>query len=96
MIGKEEFIELINSHDEQNKRIELLSKVFTNSFGDPIIDWGFIMFDNLLEAYFDKEGVEWVQYYLYENPEHRYYQGGKEYSLNTLDDLWKIVKDNRK
>lgn len=96
MIGKEEFIEFMQSYQEQSERVDKLNELFHDSFGDPIIYWGFKMFANLVNCYFTKEGVDWIDYYLYENPEKRYYQDDVEIPLETLNDLWKVVKDYRK
>ena len=96
MIGKKEFEELIKEHSEQNARIDLLCKVFSTSYGDPIIDWGFLMFRKVLEYTFDKIGLDWIDYYLYDNPSKRYFSDEKEFPLETLDDLWELIKDHRK
>lgn len=96
MIGKQEFVDLINSHSEQNSRIDDLSKVFEYAYGNPIIDWGFQMFDMLISALFNEDGVNWINYYLYENPEKCYYIDKEKVPLETLDDLWKVIKDYRK
>lgn len=96
MIGKQEFIDLINSHTEQNSRIDDLSKLFEYVYGNPIIDWGFQMFDMLISALFNEDGVSWIDYYLYENPEKCFYVGEEKIPLETLDDLWKVIKDYRK
>lgn len=96
MIGKYDFVNLITEHREQEERVDDLCRVFSECFGEPILDWGFRMFDNLLEAYFNEQGVDWIQYYLYENPEKCYYQDGQRIPLETPDDLWNLVKDYRK
>lgn len=96
MIGKYDFINLITEHREQEERVDDLCKVFSEAFGEPILDWGFRMFDKLLEAYFDERGVDWIQYYLYKNPEKCYYQDEQRIPLETPDDLWKLIKDYRK
>ena len=96
MIGKQEFVDLIQGYHEQSERVDKLCEIFPNSFGDPIMDWGFRMFDNLINAYFDKIGADWVSYYLYENPEKCYYQDDKRIPLETLDDLWLLIEPHRK
>lgn len=96
MIGKEEFKELIQEYYEQDKRIDKLCEIFPGSYGDPIFDWGCRMFDKLIDSYFDAIGADWVSYYLYENPEKRYYQDEKEIPLETLDDLWLLIEPHRK
>lgn len=96
MIGKQEFVDLIQGYREQSERVDKLCEIFPDSFGDPIMDWGFRMFDNLINAYFDEIGADWVSYYLYENPEKRYYQDNVEMPLETLDDLWKLIEKHRR
>lgn len=96
MIGKQEFVDLIQGYYEQSERVDKLCEIFNDSFGDPIMDWGFRMFDNLINAYFDEIGADWVSYYLYENPEKRYYQDNVEMPLETLDDLWKLIEKHRR
>ena len=96
VIGKEEFVALISQHREQEKRVDSLCKIFSNSFESPVIEWGFIMFDNLMKAYFDSKGVDWINYYLYENPEKCYYHNNEKISLETPDDLWLLIESYRK
>lgn len=96
MIGKEEFVKLIQEHEEQNERIDTLCSVFPNSYGDPILNWGFRMFDKVINAYFTEEGEDWIGYFLYENPEKCYYQDDKKIPLVTIDDLWNTIKEYRK
>ncbi len=96
MISKEEFEELIREHSNQSKRVGKLCEVFPESFGDPIIDWGFRMFNKLLNAYFDEEGEDWISYFLYENPEKCYYCDNRRIQLETLDDLWVLIEPHRK
>lgn len=96
MIGKEEFIKIVNELYDQNKRVDTLTKVFSESFSDPIIDYGFKLFDQFIEVCFTKDGCDWVNYYLYENPEGCYYEDGKKIPLKSLDNLWNLIKDYRK
>lgn len=96
MIGKEEFKELIQSYYEHDKLLDKLCEIIPGFFESPIVGWGWRMFKKLVKAYFDKEGVDWIDYYLYENPEKRYYQDGKIFLLETTDDLWELIKDYRK
>lgn len=96
MIGKDEFTELIQSCIEQDQRIDDLRKIFSTSFDDPIMDWGYKIFDMLLNMYFTKEGVNWISYYLWENSEKCYYdENDKRVPLETINDLWNIVREYR-
>ena len=96
MIGKAEFIKLIMEYREQEERINNLCKVFSKSYDDPIIDWGFRMFEKLISSLFDKIGNDWILYYLYENSEKCYYQDGIKIPLETPDDLWVLIESYRK
>lgn len=96
MIGKDEFTELIQSCIEQDQRIDDLEKIFSYSFGDPIIDWGYKILGMLLNMYFTKEGADWIGYYLWENSEKCYYnENDEKLPLETINDLWNIVKKYR-
>lgn len=96
MIGKQEFIDLIVDYYRQRDRVEDLSKIFYNAFDNMIIDYGFIMFDKLLDAYFNEEGADWIRYYLFENPEKCYYQDNVKIPLEDFNDLWKLIEKYRK
>ncbi len=96
MISKEEFKKLIQEYYNQSERVDKLCEVFPESFGNPIICWGFRMFDKLLNAYFNEEGEDWISYFLYENPEKCYYCDNKRIQLETIDDLWILIEFHRK
>lgn len=96
MIGKQEFKELLQGYFDQDKRIDKLCELFPDSYSSPMFDWGFRMFDKLIDNLFDEIGADWVDYYLYENPEKCYYQDDVRVPLETLDDLWKLIESHRK
>lgn len=96
MIGKGEFEEIIESFYEHEKYIDKLSEIIPYAFESPIIDWGYKMFDKLIAVYFDSTGVDWINYYLYENPEKCYYQNTQRVQLESIDDLWELIKEYRK
>ena len=96
MIGKDKLEELIKEYYEQNKRLDIVGEFMTSIYDSPIIEFGWKMFNEVLNAYFDEYGVDWIGYYLYENPEKCYYDEGVKMPLETIDDLWKLIKDCRK
>lgn len=95
MIGKEKFTELIQAYYKQDERVDKLGELFPNCYDSPIIEYGWEMFDELKNTYFDEDGVDWIDYFLYENPEKCYYQDDVKIPLETIDDLWEVIKDNR-
>lgn len=96
MIGKEKLSELIQEYYKQDKRIDTIGEFIPSYYDSPIVDFGWKMFGEVLKAYFTEEGVDWVEYYLYENPEKCYYMNDVKIPLETIDDLWETVKDYRK
>lgn len=96
MIGKEELKNLIQSYYKQDDRVNKLCEIFTDAFDNPILNWGIQMFEAVIEAYFNDKGCDWIFYYLYENPEKCYYdESNKRIPLETIDDLWELIKNYR-
>lgn len=96
MIGKEKLSELIQEYYKQDKRIDIISEFIPSYYDSSIVNFGWKMFEEVLKAYFTEEGIDWIEYYLYENPEKCYYINDIKIPLETIDDLWELVKDNRK
>ncbi len=92
MIGKEEFTKLIKNHQEFESNIDNALKIFPYIFESPLISYAEQLFDKLLDNYFDDDSKDWIFYYLYENPEKCYYQDNKKIPLETIDNLWTLVK----
>lgn len=103
MISKEEFTKLINWHDEQNARLNELNKIFPDCYSADIFDSPFKLLDTIFRICFDEEGVEWISWWMYDTYNYTtkkydrsYKEDGKEINVETLDDLWKLVKGCRK
>ena len=96
MIGKEQFNQYIQDYQHQYKLIDGISQYF-NVFWEPdIVKYGWKMFDELLNAYFTEKGIDWIYYFLYENPDKSYYVNEVKLPLETFNDLWELIKDYRK
>ena len=96
MITEHEFKFLIEDYLKQRKRVNELSNIISGAFESPVIDYGFMLFEKLINLCFTEEGADWVFFYLYENMENCYYVDGERISLETTDDLWNLVKKHRK
>ena len=98
MISKEEFTNVINWQIEQNKRLDELVKIIPDCFSADIFDSPFKLFDTILKICFDEEGKEWIDWWLYDckEGERHYVENDKTIDVETLDDLWKLVKGCRK
>lgn len=101
MIQKNEFMRLINEYkdwsDFFNDACDLLKIDILES---PLCVYPENLFDFILKSFFDKEGVDGITWWLYEkseDPELKIWDAdGKEVPTETVEDLWNVVKDNRK
>lgn len=101
MIGKEDFVQIIQEHNNQHERIDKLCDITGfNIWESDLIEYGNLMFDKVIEAYFTEEGVDWIFWWLYErdgNPDMKAYnENDNEIPFATIEDLWNYVKQYRK
>lgn len=101
MISKEEFIDLISNHIKWDNKLDEVEKILGIM---PLeIDWieySAILFDKILYFLFDKETVDIITWWMWEkseNPKLKMFdENGEEIPIGTIDDLWNVIKDNRK
>lgn len=101
MITKEQFIKLITDHRKHNDRLDEIEDVLGLAIYDcDWVEYGNILFDEVLGLLFQEEGVDDINWWLYEKcgrPDYKMWdKDGNEIPTETLDDLWEIVKDYRK
>ena len=101
MIKKKEFIELIEDRIDQQKRIEKLCDILELPiWSSNIFYYQNILFDQLINIYFTEEGVDWIKWYIFEKYYHpdleAYDENDKEITVETIEDLWKLIKQYRK
>ena len=53
------------------------------------------MLDTFVDSHFTEEGADLVFYYIFEENK-KVYSNNKEYSFDTIDDLWKILTEDVK
>lgn len=102
MITKEEFVELIDWHYKQDTEVDRLCTVFPNFFELEVVDNSFKLVDMVWKICFDTEGHNWISWWLYDcktssgKCERTYEDNGKIVSVETVDELWNLVKPCRK
>lgn len=101
MITKEQFIKLITDNRKHNDRLDEVEDVLGLAIYDcDWVEYGNILFDEVLGLLFQEEGVDDINWWLYEKCGRQDYKmwdkDGNEIPTETLDDLWEIVKDYRK
>ena len=64
----------------------------------PLVEYADKMFDTLIESYFNKDGVELITWWLWEDvPKKIYIQVGIEKSeidVESIEDLYNYINDN--
>ena len=102
MITKEEFIDLILKQQEWSNRVDEVSEALNvpTLFESDWVEYTSILFTKTLNLLFNEDGVDDISWWMYEksgNPEFKMWdENEKEIPTDTIEDLWEIVKDNRK
>lgn len=102
MITKEEFIDLILKQQKWSNRVDEVSEALNvpTLFESDWVEYAAILFDKTLNFLFNEDGVDDIYWWMYEksgNPEFKMWdENGKEIPIDTVEDLWNLVKDNQK
>lgn len=98
MITKKEFINLIEEYKNWEENFDQLDNAFgkhvdlCESF---IYTYPNTLLDLILKAYFNKEGIDWIYWWLFErpyNPPEAFDENNNPMPTKTIKDLWNIVK----
>lgn len=100
MITKEKFVEIIKLHLAQDAAMDKLQELDIQAFESPLVEFGFLMFENLIEHTFNIEGRDWIFWWLYEKKllgdgPSAINDDGSELPTETIEDLWNIVEKYR-
>lgn len=102
MITKENFIEIISSCKDQRDNLNELEALGFEIWKTSVVDFGFIMFDNVINTNFNDEGAEWINWWFLERDNEWFSEigkawdkNGKEVPIETIEDLWNIVEKYR-
>lgn len=99
MISETEFIGLISDYLEHHQRIDNIEQAGLNIWDSNIVEFGFRMFDKVIDYTFDKDGSEWIYWWIIDkqtNPELKAYdENHNEIKLDTMLELWKFVRKYR-
>ena len=101
MITKEEFIKLISDHQKYNKRLDEVCDVFdAEIWSADWIEYASILFDTTIGLLSTDEGQDTISWWLYEKDGRSdmkmWDSKNNEIPTETIDDLWEIVKGNRR
>lgn len=95
MIGEEKFIELINDYRTYDIILNNADGIFPGIFESKLVHFTWKWYEELLHSYFDKDGWDWITWYLYEDGTNWTDENGVKHTIETVDDLWELVKNHR-
>lgn len=101
MLTKEQFIEIIDQHQNQTSTIKKFEELGFEIWDSSVIEFGFMMFDHLISSNFSTEGVDWINWWIYERPilninqPLAFNKDCSEIPTETIEDLWDIVEKYR-
>ena len=97
-MNKEQFIEIIKQHQEQEERLDRLSELI--DYGSPLVEFGWLMFDNVMQEAFNEEQCDWIFWWLYDRidlitkEEHPYWdENDVEHYVHTPEELWDLIQN---
>lgn len=99
---KEGFIKLIENAQNYSKELDRWYDFGIELYELPVseLGWGFLSIT--LPELFSDEGVDWINWWLFEKPGFRgepnqaYNEDGSVIPTDTIDDLWELVKEYQK
>ena len=97
-MNKEQFIQIIKQHQEQEKRLDRLSELI--DYGSPLVDFGWLMFDNVMREAFNEDQRDWISWWLYDRidlvtkKEHPYWdENDVVHYVHTPEELWDLIQN---
>lgn len=99
MINKSLFVECIEKHLTQNKKLIQLAELGFDIWDTQVIEFGWQMFDVFIKSNFNEDGQDWINWWLYERDFYSdikvWNEDGSEIPIETVDDLWNLVEKYR-
>ena len=97
-MNKEQFIQIIKQHQEQEERLDRLSELI--DYGSPLVEFGWLMCDNVMREAFNENQVDWIFWWLYDRidlitkEEHPYWdENDVEHYVHTPEELWDLIQN---
>lgn len=97
-MNKEQFIEIIKQHQEQEERIDRLSEII--DYDSPLVEFGWMMFDNVMREAFNEDQRDWISWWLYDRisfttgEEFPYWdENNNEVYVHTPEELWDLIQN---
>ena len=97
------FVAMVNAIEKYDAEVERWSDFGIELYELPICELTWELINMYLEEMFDKDGIDWINWYIYERKSiftgevlPCFDEEGKEFYVNTPEDLWKLVEQHQK
>lgn len=97
------FVAMVNAIEKYDAEVERWADFGIELYELPICELTWEIINMYLEEMFNKDGVDWINWYIYERKSiftgevlPCWDEEGKEFYVNTPEDLWKLVEQHQK
>ena len=97
------FVAMVNAIEKYDAEVERWADFGIELYELPICELTWEIINMYLEEVFNEDGVDWINWYIYERKSiitgevlPCWDEEGKEFYVNTPEDLWKLVEQHQK
>ena len=97
------FVAMVNTIEKYDAEVERWADFGIELYELPICELTWELINMYLEEMFNKDGIDWINWYIYERKSiftgevlPCFDEEGKEFYVNTPEDLWKLVEQHQK
>ena len=97
------FVAMVNAIEKYDAEVERWADFGIELYELPICELTWEIINMYLEEMFNEDGVDWINWYIYERKSiitgevlPCFDEEGKEFYVNTPEDLWKLVEQHQK
>ena len=97
------FVAMINAIERYDAEVERWADFGIELYELPICELTWELINMYREEIFNKDGIDWINWYIYERKSiftgevlPCFDEEGKEFYVNTPEDLWKLVEQHQK
>ena len=97
------FVAMVNAIEKYDAEVERWADFGIELYELPICELTWELINMYLEEMFNEDGVDWINWYIYERKSiftgevlPCWDEEGKEFYVNTPEDLWKLVEQHQK
>ena len=97
------FVAMVNAIEKYDAEVERWADFGIELYELPICELTWELINMYLKEVFNEDGVDWINWYIYERKSiftgevlPCWDEEGKEFYVNTPEDLWKLVEQHQK